>query len=180
MKKIIPALLFFLLHTGLKAQTLEETKSWIVSKLNKYQKEAFGVKLKGDCDSYWHSYNYISTFQQDTLVISYDVKLIFPTCFKGDKVKDEKETAKKAVAKIPISDISKISSYDNGSKFLINTSLESIRFIATFNSGNTESFTNSCSIGFNLKTEQELLERLQKAFNHLITFYPKKAKKEIF
>jgi hypothetical protein len=170
----------FWLVIALKAQTVEETKSWILSKLNKYQKESFGIKLKGDCDSYLQSYNYVSSFQLDTLVISFDVKVIYPACFKGDKTKEEREAAKKALVKIPISDISKISSSDNGNRFSIHTKLETIKFNSTFSSGNTESFTDICSIGMNLRTEEQLLERLQKAFNRLVSFYPKKESKETF
>lgn len=180
MNRVIPTLLLFLLHTSIKAQSLEETKSWILSKLNKYQQETFGTKLKGDCDSYLQSYNYSSSFQLDTLIISYDVKVIYPTCFKGDKAKEEKEAAKKALVKIPVSDISKISTPDNGNKFTIHTKLETIKFIATFSSSKNESFTDICSIGLNLKTEEALFERLQKAFNRLISFYPKKENKEAF
>ena len=180
MKRVIPTLLLLLLHTGLKAQTLEETKSWILSKLNKYQRESFGIKLKGECDSYLQSYNYVSSFQQDTLIISYDVKVIFPYCFKGDKAKEERDAAKKALVKISVSDISKITTFDNGNKVAIHTKLETIRFVSTFVTGKNEVFTDICSIGMSLKTEEELLERLQKAFNHLISFYPKKESKEIF
>lgn len=164
----------------MKAQTAEETKSWILSKLNKYQQESFGVKLKGDCDSYLQSYNYVSTFQKDSLIISYDVKVIYPNCFKGDRMKAENEAAKKVTTKIAIADISKISSSEYGNKFSIHSKLETIKFMAIFDSGNVESFTDVCSIGLNLKTEGELLERLQKAFNHLVSFFPKKEKKEIF
>lgn len=180
MKRIFPILLLSLLNISLKAQTLEETKSWILSKLNKYQKESFGIKLKGDCDSYLQSYNYVSSFQQDTLVISYDIKVIFPNCFTGDKAKEEREAAKKALVKIPVSDISKISTSENGNKFAIHTKLETIRFISTFFTGKNEAFTDICSIGINLKTEEDLLERLQKAFNRLKSFYPKKESKETF
>lgn len=179
-KRILLISIQFWLVITLKAQTIEETKSWILSKLNKYQKESFGIKLKGDCDSYLQSYNYVSSFQMDTLVISFDVKVIFPNCFKGDKAKEEREAAKKALVKIPISDISKISTSDNGNKFAIHTKLETVKFISTFVTGKNESFTDICSIGMNLKTEEELFERLQKAFNRLAIFYPKKESKETF
>jgi hypothetical protein len=179
MNKFILALFLLFLFTGIKAQSLEETKAWILSKLNKYQRENFGVKLKGDCDSYLQSYNYFSKFQKDTLIVTYDVKLIYPECFKGDKAKAVKETARKAVVKIPVSDITKVSASDE-KRFSIHTGLQTIKLSATFKNGNTDSFTDVCSIGLNLKTEESLLERLQTAFNHLATFYPKKNRKETF
>lgn len=163
-----------------KAQTVEETKSWILSKLNKYQEEFFGVKLKGDCDSYARFNNFSSVFQQDTLVVSFDAAVLFPDCFRGNKEKDRKELARKAVTKIPVSDISKISTFDNGRRFRIHTSLSTMRMIATFDSGTVVSYTNICSIGFNFSTEELLFERFQKAFNHLVSFYPKKENKESF
>lgn len=180
MKGFFISIVLFFLSSDAKAQTLEETKSWILSKLNKYQTEIFGIKLKGDCDSYNQSYNFHSTFKKDTLVISFDNKTIFPDCFMGNRERVEKETAQKAVVKIPISDITEISASDYGSKFYINTKLETIRFIATFVTGNNETFTDVCQIGMNVKTENELLERMQKAFKRLVSFYPKKKNKEAF
>jgi hypothetical protein len=180
MKKIGLIILTVFVITAIKAQSLQETKSWIISKLNKYQQETFGVKLKGDCDSYLQSYNYVSQFKEDTLIVLYDVKVIYPNCFNGDKIKVGKEAAKKATVKIAISDIFKISSSENGNRFSLHTKLQTIKFNATFDSGTTESFTDICSIGLNLKTEESLFERLQTAFNTLITFYPKKEKKETF
>lgn len=180
MKSVIMLSVQLWLTLAAKAQSAEETKSWILSKLNKYQQETFGIKLKGDCDSYLQSYNYVSSFLLDTLVISYDVKVIFPDCFTGDKAKEEREAAKKAVVKIPVPDISKVSASVNGNKFIIHTKLKTIRFISSFVAEQTESFTDVCSVGMNLNTEDDLLERLQRAFTHLMTFYPKKKAKEAF
>jgi hypothetical protein len=180
MRQLILTLLLMFLFTGIKAQSLEETKTWILSKLNKYQREWFGVKLNGDCDKSIQSYNFKFKFEKDTLIVTNDVKVIFPQCYKGDKTNAEKNTATKLVSKIPIFDIAKISSLNYGIALNINSKLETIRSIATFSSGDVESYSGSVMIGLNLNTEDSLLERLQKAFTHLQTFYPKHKKTETF
>jgi hypothetical protein len=178
-KGIYSIILLFCISVTLKAQTVEETKSWILTKMNKYQQDFFSGKLKGNCDFNLMFHNFSSKFQQDTFVVAFELKMIFPDCFVGDRIKKQKEAAKKAIVKIPITDISRISTLDE-KRFQIHTNLSTMRMVTTFDSGDIESFTDLCSIGFNFNTEESLFERLQNAFIHLQSFYPKKAKKESF
>ena len=184
MKKFFSISIVLFLITEIKAQSLEETKSWILSKLNTY-KEVLTFPQSKPCDAYPEWLNFYSKFEQDTLVISCDVKNFFPDCFKGDKNERKKRLSKKVVAKIPIADISSfdnyIANYYDTYKISIYTDLETIRVISTSEFGETnEFFTKQTPIGINLGTEELLFERLKKAFEHLVTFYPKKKKKEVF
>lgn len=181
MKRFIIFLFIVLTSSSIKAQSVEDTKSWIINKLTKYQQEIYGGKLS-PCQCYTQNYNYSFKFKRDTFEVAYNIRVLYPQCYTGDKIKEAKNYAKKIVEKIPISDISEVTCADNGleSRFLICTKLQTIRIIATFDAGNTVSFTSTAFIGLNLKTEDKLLERLQKAFNHLRLFYPKKKKRELF
>ena len=140
MKRFIIFLFIALTSPSLKAQSVEDTKSWIINKLTKYQQEIYGGKLS-PCECYTQNYNYSFKFKRDTFEVSCNVRVLYPQCYTGDKVKVAKNYAKKIVEKIPISDIAEVMCVDNGieNRFLICTKLQTIRIIATFDAGDTVS-----------------------------------------
>jgi hypothetical protein len=179
MRKFVLMFLFIVNFLSSRSQSLQDTKSWILSKLNSYKKEYFITVNECKFSDIMQD-NYDSKIENDTLIISYDVRPIFKKCFTGDKVKSERNTAKRAIYKVPISDISDVNIINPVSGIVIETKFKTMRSTATFDKGNVESFENIIFVGINLETEENLFKRLQTAFVHLITFYPKKEKQETF
>lgn len=178
-----PVLLLFIaiVPLSLKSQSVVTTKSWIIDKLTRYQQEIFGGKIS-PCESYTQNYGYSFTFKKDSFIISYNIRVLYPQCYVGDKVKNTKGYAKKVIGKISLSDILEVTSITNNfeTRMMITTKRQTIRLISVFADSTVRGYTNMIFIGVNFNTEERLLERLQEAFYHLRSLYPEKKRKEAF
>ena len=183
MKALFIALLMMIVisYYDLSAQSVAATKSWIIDKLTRYQQENYGGKLS-PCECYTQNYGYSFRFKRDTLVIAFNIRVLYPQCFSGDKEKEVKNYAKKATVKIPMSDISEVTSASSNfeTKLFITTKLQTIRVMSVFADSTAQGYTNIMFLGVNFGTEDSLSERLRDAFYHLRSFYPEKKRKEVF
>ena len=181
MRPLFIVLLIAIPSLSLQAQSVKETKSWIVDKLTRYQQEVYGGKLS-PCESYTQNYGFSFKFKKDTLIVGFNVRVLYPPCYTGDKVKEAKNYAKKSTVKIPVADISEVTSISRNfeTKLMISTKRQTIRVIAVYADSTAQGYTNLMFVGVNFGTEDRLLERLQEAFNHLRSFYPERKRSDLF
>lgn len=170
MKKVFLAILFIFLCIGLvNAQTKEETISWLKEKLGSYLKgdDVSNIKLErlDECEfkiSFTHTFR--ST--HESYPFGYTIYKRYYECTAPTSIKNisnKIEFSSKAVKEITTGEWSEYNS------------------VGTFrNGGSLNSFTNFYDYIYLEIEEREvgIRERVQKAFNHLATFCPKK--KEIF
>lgn len=177
MKNKIIALVF-LVHLSFCAlsQTEKETVDWLIQKLDKFKtdrsltdehweesKIAGEVKVK----TYYSYTNYSYSIVGDLLIIKCDFL---------EERQGKKDISLKLRDEIKISEISSIS-YSN-KMITFNTYDYSIK---TFSNGKANKDLNNYSLGgLNSQGENNLGNRINEAFNHLKTFYPRKKAKEIF
>ena len=149
--------------------TKAETENWILEKLRTNTPKKY-YEIVGSIDGYyptipssgWYNMNYSYLFDNTNLIIEYEQE-------RGKKTE-------KYRIKIPIYDIDKV--YDYRGELWITTKKETI--IQYNLTDNTKRVQDYFSTDFNVSSETELCERIQKAFLHLKKFYKKPTSTEPF
>lgn len=154
--------------------TLEETVDWIVAKLNACTPVSYVDEI-GNCKSLNSEYKSHSEEGVKFLIIVYSSTYV---------CKDVNATTTLDVRiEIPIADIKNViqEKRDKDTLLEINTYNKDIFFTFFNKNGSVQGqqiTSTSVSIPFNFKMEQDLFKRLQKAFENLVSYFPKK--KEAF
>lgn len=144
-----------------------ETEQWILSKFSEYSKQgrhyekSYDLFGKTTSDSFEDTYIY--SFKSSGFAIDINSKESFSN-------KEERRTVL-----IPIYDVKGVV----GAKSLIHIVTNS-ETIVTTKSNQQKNVSNVIQLGFNCDAETDIANRIQKAFNHLKTFYPKQKSNEPF
>lgn len=135
----------------------KETEAWILSKLTSYTMESENI------------FNCNYSFQDGNLVYKYDYKSSTPTSRHFIHPEHNKFS-------IPINDISKI----DEEYHILSITTKNKTMKHYFSENTREEIDDTIKILYDFEREADLTKRLQKAFNHLKTFYKKSNYKEAF
>lgn len=203
MKKLFLILSLITSICQLKAQTKEETEEWIVSKLNKcviskihlgHVREKFDYETSIPGYTYYlddcwvdQEYTYFRIENGKLKFTMFEFPTINPSCKNGTCLTVKNRTI---LWSIPISEITKIYSFERTDRswYWINDPqkidnpfwlrINCYTYSATYEAYREEGKAKSVAIPFRFKMEDDLELRLEKAFDKLATFYPRK--KEAF
>lgn len=157
----------FVSQTEINKPSLSETQSWILSKLNTYQKTLSGRNGVGSYSNFSFSFsgfNLIINFKETSSMRAYGYDNTWTHYY---------------IVTVPICECSSFRPSNNqGGNLGFSTSVKNITKVEQ---GRSTDYISSFDISIDSGRENDLINRLQKAFNNLKTYCPTQAKpKEVF
>ncbi|HAO04764.1 MAG TPA: hypothetical protein DCQ15_08805, partial [Chitinophagaceae bacterium] len=163
-------------ETDNNTATKEETKNWLVEKLNNFTKEYRNYKGDTYTGNFENFQDYKFNFNEEYLIINYVKEYFFFSSTAGSSNK----TYTNIISKIPIYDLKGFSNYGFKEGYSKTAAIETNNqtIITTENGVNKVSY--SLPLNFRTNAETDLDDRINSALKHLKQFYSKPKSSETF
>lgn len=167
----------FKTKSELERPSLVDTKNWILSKLNSYTMSYKNITVSNDITFQKHEefYNFSYSINDQYLIIDYEESEFMFISTRGSEAPKYSNYS----VKIPLNDFNKVELTLIRNTLRLRTANPSI---ININNGTKEKeIVSNVTIGFNLDAESDILDRLNKAFKTLKSYYPKEIpQKDLF